>query len=337
MNPVILALPPVSFYVVCGAIATTLIPAIEAALRAIYAVGELFLKIAQYAYTRLTFQPAQHFTAVPAYQNVGQEFIQTLDDSIQDSRLPQSCNRQPNQATINLRFGDETYPVDAESFRSHSKLCQSVIIDLNMDLDDQEIVVPDNFSVGSIKLLKSYLQDKSVFDDWKYENLSKEEFQEFYQLAGYLQLTDLETRCSRIVIQKIIDSGSLSFDEYRESFNFDMHQEALTGLLTDIKQFKEVYTKLHLNQRLDSIKSDAWIATCDVVVNIFLAMALTLFTQLPVAGPGIAYMIFSDGPGSIYPLTTMNWIAAGPKAITQHAPPIVCAISYIACFIIFKK
>lgn len=331
----ILHSPSVAF--AAGAVScTTIIPAIEAALRAIIAVGQLVGNVGQFGYTKFNFNPPLAFTADPEYQNVGQDFLQKLNNRIQNSKLPKSCYPTGDiYSSIRLKhFGSTTWH-DAESLKEHSKLYQSFLEDSNIEISNHKILIPKNFSEPTIFLLRTYLVLKSYVDDGVLERLSKQEFLELYELAGYLQLTDLENRCMRVVVKQILASGSTNFDAYKEVINLNVYQKKLNKLFRDINQFKTVNTKSQLAARLSEIKGHAWIAIKGIAKNIFFAAVLTIHSSLPFVGPGFMLLIIcATHKSDELHLITMRVIYALPLA-NDALCGLIAMVTYVALFIIF--
>lgn len=321
---------PKDYFVFSGIQATASLPAIEAALRVIISFGQLIANRVHYFYVKWTFKADQLFTAQPEYQNIGREFIQKIRDDIRNSPLPDSCVVIKDQPIITLRLGNDDYPVDVENIKLHSGFYRSMTEDFGDTFGDgvgQAIVIPENFSASIFFHLQLYLENKRFFEDGMMElgTFSHQQLMELYELAAYLQISDLEKRCMLLVVETIIHNGSTDLHEYGNVINLDANKDEFTKLFSDIKKFKQDHYKLALDNKLHNIN------TCALgIIESFLEnLAKTIFfagaSLLPWYGPIFAHLIMSQSrdPG----LTTLRVMYAIPSALKSASP----AIAYASC------
>ena len=184
--------------IVGGLACSTLIPAIEAAIRAIIATGQLVHNRCQYCFAKVAFKPEKSFTTSPEYK-IGQKYLMETIKLIDDSKLPDSCTYDINKPNSKLKitFGNQSFEVDREVFQNYCAQYKDLSQDfdafnnkIGSDANNQiePCIIPEYFTEESFHLLKSYLTSKIIFTQLSPElqKLDLEKFIDLYKLAVYL-------------------------------------------------------------------------------------------------------------------------------------------------------
>lgn len=336
--------------IVGGLACSTVIPAIEAALRAIVGTGQLLHNRCQYAFAKVAFRPEKSFTTSPEYK-IGQECLMKHIEVIEKSKNLESCmyDVKKSNSKLKLQFGNQSFEVDREMFKNYSTQYKELAQDfdafndkIGSDADNQihPCIVPETFTEKSFELLTSYLTNKTLFNEQSPElrKLDLEKLINLYKLADYLHIPDLEARCVRI-IKGYIDEGRIDIDQFDNALKdgkynekYHIEDESFRKMLVDIKNFKKDYYNKELKNRINllDLKKDS--ITKKILEQTTFAAALIFASMVPIAGPALMHLMqwrheISDAP---YSLSVFNVIifSLGLGACTMGAVMLTSVTVY---------
>ena len=330
--------------IVGGLACSTLIPAIEAALRAIFASGQLLHNRCQYCYAKVAFRPEKSFTTSPEYK-IARDCLMKHITVSENSKLPDSCTYDINKPNSKLKliFRDQSFELDKEQFKQYSVYYKNMSEDFNefndkigSDADNQteKCMIPEIFTEKSFHLLTSYLTKKPLFNKQSPElrKLDLEKFIDLYKLAIYLHIPDLEARCVRI-IKEYIDDGRIDIDQfddvakdgkYNEKYNIE--DEAFRNLLVEIKNFKKTYYNQELKNRITLLDQKKNSIVIKISEQFAIASVLIIFSLVPIVGPALVHFrVYGDKFAlSSYSLFLSNAIVLGACVM---GGPLVLAVT----------
>lgn len=197
-------------YYVCA------IPAIETAIRTIYYSGSLLYNYYQDGRVQ-NFFPDHDFTTFSSDEQIAEvtAFKEKILKDIEDSKLT-SCAPQKDKPLI-LKLGNSKHEckLDSETFKLYSTLYRGLCENMQEE-ECSEFIIPNCSEMG-FELLTEYLQDKSKLN---LEYLNKDSLFNFYRLATYLGMSDLENRCINQMIYTIEHSANWEkIDKISNSIN----------------------------------------------------------------------------------------------------------------------
>ncbi len=299
--------------IIGGMACTTLIPAIEAALRAIVGTGQLMINRCHCSYTKWNFSPSKSFTTTTNYKNIGLVYIAKIKKDIEDSELPDSCTydiNKPNSKLILHYQGktDCTFDLDKDSFKKYSVYYKEMSEDfdaynkeIGADADDQtkQCIVPVIFTEGSFHLLTYYLTNKALFDNKssKLKKLDLEKFIDLYKLAVYLQIPDLEARCVK-TINDFIDSGLIDIDQFDNTLKDGKYNEKyyledknFKNLLVFVKNYKKTYNVTEFRAKIIAIELAKDSIEEKIKGQIHFALRNIRHSLVPIVGPIYTHVV----------------------------------------------
>ncbi len=286
---------------------STLIPAIEAAIRAIFATGQFLHNRSQYFYAKVAFRPQKSFSTSPEYK-IGRDCLLKHIETTENSKLPDSCTYDLNKpnSKLKLTFGNQSFEVDREVFQDYSLQYKDLSQDfdafnnkIGSDADNQTptcIIPSEIFTENSFHLLKSYLTNKDLFnlDHLKSQKLNFEKFIDLYKLAEFLHIPDLEARCVRIV-KECIDDGRIDIDQF-DNAKYNIQDESFRQMLFDIKNFKKDYYDQEFKDRIALLDQKKNSIVKEISDQIKFAAILIFASMVPIAGPALVHFMTYCNP-----------------------------------------
>lgn len=297
--------------IIGGIACTTLVPAIEAALRAIVGTGQLILNRGHCSYTKWSFSPSKSFTTTPLYKNIGLDYIAKItkdidEEKLTDAKLPDSCkydsNKPNSKLTLRYEGTDCTFDIDKEAFKKYSVQYKDTSEDFDASnnqigsyADDQtnQCIIPAIFTEDSFKLLSYYLNNKALFNNKSPElkKLDLEEFIDLYKLAVYLQISDLEARCVK-TIKDFIDSGIIDIDQFDNSLKdkkinekYYIEDKSFKDLLVEIKNYKQIYNVTEYRSKINVIESNKDFIKNKIAKQLDFSVKCIRHSLVPIVGP----------------------------------------------------
>lgn len=314
--------------IIGGMACTTLIPAMEAALRAIVGTGQLMINRCHCSYTKWNFSPSTSFTTTTHYKNIGLEYIAKIKKDIDDSKIPAPCKYNSNKPNSKLTLQyqgktDCTFNLDKDSFKKYSVYYKEMSEDfdaynkeIGADADDQtqQCIVPAIFSEESFQLLNYYLNNKALFNNKSPElkKLDLEKFIDLYKLSIYLQIPDLEARCVR-TIKENIDAGLIDIDQFDNSPKYEKYNEEdcikygqrnyikynekyhvedkkFKDFLVSVKNYKQTYNVIEFQTKLDDIELSRLLILNKIAKQINFSFKCIGHSLVPIVGPIYTHM-----------------------------------------------
>lgn len=296
--------------IIGGMACTTLIPAIEAALRAIVGTGQLMLNRCHYSYKERNFSPSKSFKTASLYKNVGLEYIAEIEKDIDDSKLRDSCVYDINKPNSKLTLKylgkiDCTFNVDKDAFKEYSVYYKNLSEDFepfndtigsDADTEIEPCIIPENFTEESFQLLNYYLNNKSNFtaNSKKLNNLNLRKVIDLYNLALYLNIRDLEFRCI-LLTKKLIDAGSVEIDHYNNDADKKVDRIvfediSFNNLLLEIKKFKIKYNETDFKISLLNLYDKRFFIKDEIIKQLNFSFKCLRHTLVPIVGPIYTHM-----------------------------------------------
>lgn len=212
--------------------ATTAVPVIECASRAIWHSGELAANRAQF----------HTCTVNSLYVEEKNQFIKDIKADF-NSKLPTSClpdTNKPEAPKLKLKFvNSDDLEVDRETFKLFCGTFKTLSIDYS-DVEANEFLMPSPFNNEEIEAVKTYLIYKSNLNLYL---LADKHLMDTYDLARFLDMPDLEAKCMKTIVKRyiktestVLKSGLKNLDHrYAKEFNrlFDNVDQLKTGHLSE--------------------------------------------------------------------------------------------------------
>jgi len=294
--------------------ATTAVPVIECAVRAIWHSGELSANRAQF----------HTCTVNSLYVEEKNQFIKDIKADF-NSKLPTSCLPDANKTEapkLKLKFvNSDDLEVDRDTFKLFCGTFKTLSSDYS-DVEANEFLMPSFFDTEKHNLFfKNYLKDNSNLNLSK---LSNEDLIKIYNMAMFLDMPDLEAKCMETIVKRYIKTESTDLKDGLEGLNVRYAKE-FNRLFTNVDQLKTGHLSEALVTRLNDFDVEQAKVVKKIVKTALFGLLLTPTPFTPLIVPRLVFTLdFSSCIMSPLALQILsNYIGGAAFILVHHGAPIM--------------
>jgi len=263
--------------------ATTAVPVIECAVRAIWHSGELSANRAQF----------HTCTVNSLYVEEKNQFIKDIKADF-NSKLPTSCLPDANKTEapkLKLKFvKSDDLEVDRDTFKLFCGTFKTLSSDYS-DVEANEFLMPSFFDTEKHNLFfKNYLKDNSNLNLSK---LSNEDLIKIYNMAMFLDMPDLEAKCMTTIVQRYVKTESTVLKDGLEGLN-DRYEKEFNRLFTNVDQLKTGHLSEALVTRKNLFDEEKTKVVKKIVKTALFGLFLTPMPFMPLITHRLVFTVSPD-------------------------------------------